>query len=257
MAGASLDAFLPSPAQPLAAGAETEAGLWRRWHEAGEWGARQQLIGLHLEFARMLAAKLYRGRYNDEFEFAEYMQFATVGLIEAIDRYQPALTASFRSFAFARVRGAILDGITRLSEQQQQISARQRMLAERAASLASTAGEAGDDVLVQLASIALGLACSYMLEGSGLYLDSEPAAGDNSYTGIELRQLQFRLLGMVDSLPQAEREVIKYHYFQHLSFTMVAELMSLSCGRISQLHKQALEHLRLACKNTPSRDLAW
>jgi RNA polymerase sigma factor for flagellar operon FliA len=233
-------------------GGGEEAALWRRWHGLGEGGARCELIGLHLGFARILAGKLYAGRYNDELEFADYLHFATVGLIESIDRYIPAGAANFRTFAAPRIRGAVLDGVARMSEQQQQIAVRRRLLAERTQSLAAGAG----DVFERLAEIAVGLACGYMLEGSGLYLDEEPASLDHGYARVELRQLAEKLLHLVDRLPHAERMVIRAHYLNQLPFGEIAGMLGLSNGRISQLHQAALQRLRAAWQETSRCDIS-
>ncbi|HEY5800636.1 MAG TPA: hypothetical protein VIT92_10475, partial [Burkholderiaceae bacterium] len=64
-----------------------ESALWRRWWQQRDALAREQLVAIHFEFARMLAAVVFRGRYNECIEFDDYLQLATVGLLEAIDRY--------------------------------------------------------------------------------------------------------------------------------------------------------------------------
>lgn len=233
--------------------------LWRRWRDENDASAREALILLHLEFAKMLAAKCFAGRYGDELEFADYMQFATVGLLESIDRYDPASQASFRTFSAPRINGAMLDGVARLSEQQRQISARQRMLAERAESLTGSmeSKEGTDEIFEQLAGVAIGLALGYMLEGSSMYQVQEPVSMNSAYTNVEVRQLQQQVRSLVDMLPERERSVIKYHYLNHLRFEAIAEILSLSKGRVSQLHKNALDLLRKEAGKISSCNIAW
>ncbi|HYD79859.1 MAG TPA: sigma-70 family RNA polymerase sigma factor [Paucimonas sp.] len=233
---------------------DEESGLWRSWRIERDSAARERLIRLHMGYACALAAKAFSRRYNDEFEFAEYMQCATIGLLEAVDRFDPQYPASFRTFATPRIQGAILDGIERLSEQQQQISARQRILAERAASVC---GERADDLFRQLAETAIGLAVGYLLEGSSMYQSEEPTLPDNGYSRLELRQLQERVRGLVEKLPEREKLVIKYHYLNHLQFETIAQIFSVSKGRVSQIHKRALAQLRDAASRVHVCDLAW
>jgi RNA polymerase sigma factor for flagellar operon FliA len=237
---------------------DRERQLWAEWCNQRSASSREQLIMLHLEFARIIAAKLYLRRYNDEFEFAEYMQFATVGMIESIDRFNPDKQFTFRTFSAPRISGAILDGISRLSEQHQQISMRRRILSERAESIRhAEAGVANRDVLEQLADIAIGLALGYMLEGSTMYQSQEPTAPSNSYSAIQQRQLQERVRSLVDGLPERERLVISYHYLHQIRFETIAEMLSVSKGRVSQLHRSGLERLRSAASKVASCDLAW
>ncbi len=238
---------------------QEEATLWRTLRDEGNPAAREELVLMHLEFARMMAAKTYSGRYNDTLDFAEYMQFASIGLIESVDRFDPSMQIGFRTFAAQRIRGAILDGIVRMSEQHQQIKARQRLVSERAASLQAGAEPASTPgaLFEQLGSVAIGLALGFMLDGTTMYQADEPASIDNGYHRLEMKQLRDQLGGLVDGLPERERMVIKYHYLNHLPFETIASLLSLSKGRISQIHRSALEQLRAAANNIGPCDLAW
>jgi RNA polymerase sigma factor for flagellar operon FliA len=71
-------------------------------------------------------------------------------------------------------------------------------------------------------------------------VDAAPVENDplNHYT----RESEKLGLGsLVESLPESERQVIVGHYYQHLSFPEIRELMEVSKSRISQLHSQALK----------------
>lgn len=237
---------------------QAELRLWERWRLHGDYAAREQLVLRHLGFARMMAGKVYRGRYNDEFDFSEYMQFATVGLLESIDRFDPATGVTFRTFAAKRMAGAILDGVQHLSEQQQQINARQRIVRERAQSMDALADSGTvSDVFDRLAQVAIGLALGYMLEGSSMYAGDEPATADNCYTRVELKQLQGQVRAMVESLPEREKLIVKEHYLNRLPFDTIADILNVSKGRVSQLHRRALVMLRDACKKINDCDLTW
>jgi RNA polymerase sigma factor for flagellar operon FliA len=50
--------------------------------------------------------------------------------------------------------------------------------------------------------------------------------------------------GAVEKLPEREREVIRRHYFAHCDFRSIAQELSVTPGRVSQLHSQALGHVR-------------
>jgi RNA polymerase sigma factor for flagellar operon FliA len=244
--------------RPQSLPVEDERALWMALR-AGEAPAREQLVKHYLSFAQVLAAKLYSGRHNDEVEFGEYMQLATVGLLEALDRYDPARGVKFKTFAGKRIIGSILNGLENVSEKQQQIAFRQRLAAERRASLRGEgpAPTRADEVFRYLAQVAVGLALGYMLDDSGMY--QKPGASHNSsgYEAIEIAQLQSRVRALVERLPERERKVIQYHYIQYFQFDDIARLMDLSKGRISQLHKRALELLREAVREVRSCDVAW
>lgn len=221
------------------------APLWARWLQSRHIADRQALTERYTGFARMLAAKCYSGRISQELEFGDYLQFAMIGLLEAIDRYEPGAGAKFETFAGLRINGAILNGVESLSEVQRQASVRHRVVKERAASLAEKVVQQPVSALEKLAEVAIGLALGFALEDSGVYEGSgERALPDNAYSRLEMRQLTQRLTDCVDSLPEQQRIVIHRHYFQQVPFEEIAASLQLSKGRVSQVHSAALASLR-------------
>jgi RNA polymerase sigma factor for flagellar operon FliA len=90
-----------------------------------------------------------------------------------------------------------------------------------------------------------------------MYLQEEGEYADNTYGGIELKQLQDRVRAAVGELAPDQRRVVEWHYLQHLPFEEVATSMALTRGRISQIHKEALQNLRAGLKNTTQLDLQF
>jgi RNA polymerase sigma factor for flagellar operon FliA len=237
--------------QATAASLVDEGALWQRLRADGDEDARRQLLALHLPYARVVAAAYYAKRYHDEIEFADYLQYASLGLLEAMGRFDPQRGAQFRTFAARRMHGAILSGIERLTEKQQQIAARQRLKDDRVASarsVAESAAGAGPRTPEQLfryvAEAGLGLALSWLLDGTGMVDDPGRSEDVPFYRSTELRQLRQRLLEIVERLPEQERTVVRSHYLQEMRFDEIAAMLHLTKGRISQIHKQALLRLR-------------
>jgi RNA polymerase sigma factor for flagellar operon FliA len=234
-----------------AAPAGEERALWQSLRATADPNARDRLLGLHMPYARIVAATYYSRRFHDEIEFGDYLQYASIGLLEALDRFDPGRGAQFRTFAARRMHGAILNGIERLTEKQQQISAQQRLRAERVQAAKQIAGGdpthlAGDKLCAYVAEVGLGLALAWLLEGTAMVEVPERAESLPFYRQAEMRQVRERLVQAVDALPAQERTVIRSHYLQDVPFEEVAATLKLTQGRISQIHKQALLRLR-AC----------
>jgi RNA polymerase sigma factor for flagellar operon FliA len=234
-----------------------EEQLWQAWRRDRDPAARAGLLQVHLPFARILAAKLYKHRFSDEFEFDDYLQFAHVGLLESVERYDPARGASFGTFAAFRIRGAVLNGIARMSERQQQIAARRGFFEDRTQSLAeggelSPRGAVGD-----LARVAIGLAIGYMLEGTGMYAGGQDSFVESGYERLEVRQLAEQLRSLVNQLPARERRVIREHYFNQVPFEAIARDMDVSRPRISQLHRQGLDQLSKLASEVLPCSISW
>lgn len=247
------------PRAPLRPDPVETGRVWARFAQERDNGTREQLVCAYMGFARMMAAKVYARRTFSEMEFDDYLQYATVGLIEAVDRFDPNRGVLFESFAASRITGAMLTGVESSSEVQRQIAARKRLIGERVASLAEPANlpTGALAVVAQLAEMAIGLAIGLALEESGMYRQEEGEYADNTYGGVELKQLQDRVKAAVAELAPNERRVVEGHYLQRLPFEAVASSMGLTRGRISQIHKEALQNLRTGLKKTTQLDLQF
>lgn len=223
-----------------------EAALWGRLRENGSAAAREQLFAAHLPFARKIARQQQLDRSNGDIDLQDLYQLACAGLLEAIDRFDPAFGVPFRGYAARRIRGSVLDGIARMSEVREQISFRQRMRRERLRSLTED-GAANLPVagaLQALANLAVGLALGFMLEGTGLFRGNEEDPCPTAYQSLAWKDMLRRVTDELETLPEREQTILRRHYLDGLEFERIADLLGLSKGRISQLHKAALHSLR-------------
>lgn len=252
MASQSIIAACPAPARERA---DTD-DMWTCYAQGRDPEARARLVAAYLGFARIMAAKVYARRSYTSMEFADYLQYARVGLLEAIDRFEPARGYRFETYAASRINGAILNGIEQSSEIQQQIAARKCILSQRIASLDE--GEAAPStpgmVFARLAELAIGLAVGFALEDTGMHGGGDYP--DNSYHGAEMKQLRARVRAAVATLPDKQRQVIHAHYLQHQAFADVAAAMFLSRGRVAQIHKEALGNLQARLQDLKAFDLS-
>jgi RNA polymerase sigma factor for flagellar operon FliA len=223
------------------------AQLWRQHIEHRDADAREALIIMHLPYARAVAAGLYGKHVNHEAEFDEYMQWATLGLIEALDRYDPGRGAQFTTYAYVRIQGAIRDGLEHISDRQEQLSLHRRLLAERAAAVErSVSAEVGDGAqpFDRLARVSVGLMLTFFLDGTGMIHDEEGTLPDACYGTVVLKQSRKQVQELIGYLTPREQSVVKLHYLQGLTYSEIGTVLNLTRGRISQLHEQALTRLR-------------
>jgi RNA polymerase sigma factor for flagellar operon FliA len=260
----------------------TEQGLWLRWTEDKDEDAREQLICLFLPYARVIAATLYGRRIQNDVEFSEYLQLASMGLVEAVDRFDPQRGVQFKTFASKRMQGAILSGLERLTEKNQQIAVRSQLRKERLqavktqareATMSNDTASAGTDpaskrsqqaLFDYLAEVGIGLALGVLLDGTGMVhddsLDRRAAVVSpevSYFRQQELRELRERIKDLVSRLPSQEQWVIRYHYLQELPFEEVAKAMDVTRSRVSQLHRQALKSLRQHLAERKHCDTVW
>lgn len=226
-------------------------GLWEALGSSNDAHTRAALIEHYMPFARVIAARVYGLRVEPAASFDDYLQYARVGLIEAIDRFDVSRGAPFESYAVHRIRGAVLNGIGRESESAAQRDFRRSRPAERMQSLLAHTGNPAQRASLQdLIEVTVGIAVGLALEVTpGEPVDETPGA--NPYAVAELEQFSRRVRYLVDELPEREREVIKGHYYDCLEFQEIARRTAVTKGRVSQLHAKALAHLRAKLADGP------
>ena len=229
---------------------DEEVALWRRYRAGRDAEARARLIEHYLPTAHKIAASAYAKRGPQAPEFADYLQWARLGLLEAFDRYDPEREASFVTFAGYRMRGAILNGLEHATEGAAQWAHRKALEEERLDSMLDEANDA--DALERLADVTLGLALGFALEDAAL--SAEPESFD-PYRVLELKRLRERLLLIVEALPEREQRIVRWHYFEHMDFKLIGLALRLSKGRISQLHARALKLMREGLRSVERFDL--
>lgn len=280
--GLAADAAAPAEAVP--ASLDLAGALWERWRKDRDDAVRDELVRHYLPYARMMAATLYGRRTHDDVEFDDYLQLARIGLIEAIDRFDPAQGAQFKTFANKRLQGSMLNGLIRLTEKNQQINVRMRLRQERmdaikeaAADEAQETGEkaeAGaaasprspDKLFKYLAEVGIGIALGVLLEGTGM-VDAEafddqdhacaPSPEVSYFRKTEILQLGTVLRGLLDRLSEQQKTVIDQHYLKDVPFDEIATLMKVTRGRVSQLHRQGLLRLRELLSKDGRLDVSW
>jgi RNA polymerase sigma factor for flagellar operon FliA len=222
-----------------------------------EAAERARLVEAHLDLARKAASMLYP-RVKDHVEYDELVAYANSGLAEAAQRFDPTRGASFSTFAWYRVQGAIIDGLRRASNLPRRVW--QQLVALRAASdylenraerdagaaQRGTAPPEGADALAAMKSALSAIRTMYvtsleaMREGGFDAADGAPSAGDRLDTG----RLSEKLRKALESLPERERALVTKHYWEGKNLLQAGEELGISKSWASRLHAQAVEKLR-------------
>jgi RNA polymerase sigma factor for flagellar operon FliA len=233
-----------APSQQSEQRTARESQLWQDFKTTGSTEARAALFTQYLPLTRRIARQHYHGR--GEIEYQDLVQYGCAGLLEAIDRFDAERGVPFPGYARRRIAGSIMDGIAKASEYQQQLSASRRRESERLRSLLPTGGQPPQPIAeaYQLfAELAAGLALGYILEEDTSYAPDETNGG-NGYESAAWKQTVEAIKQAVDGLSEREQAIIRSHYEGGLSFDQIGELLGISKGRVSQLHRSALTTLR-------------
>lgn len=199
--------------------------LWARCR-AGDAEARAELIeryaALATSVARRLPVPLGALIDRDDVESA-----GLVGLIDAVDRFDPERGVPFEAYAKVRIRGAILDEIRSIDHLGRADRRRERAVA------------ASDPASVALVAYAATLSLDLLLE------DGHPIAiEDDLGTQYDEDDLRARVNSALALLSPRQRELIARYYGESLSLREAGERMGISEARACQLHGRAIEILR-------------
>jgi RNA polymerase sigma factor for flagellar operon FliA len=175
------------------------------------------------------------------------------GLLEARQRFDASRGVQFKSFAYYRVRGAVLDGVRRMAYLPRRAYARLKaaetldlegepMVGANAASAANRVADA-DSSLRAIDGILGRVAAAYCTAASAA---GEERDTDNPEQRAINRQQQTLVRAALEVLPEQERFLIRGHYLDGRNFDELAAEMGLSKSWASRLHSRALGRMREA-----------
>ena len=254
----------PPPTKPLARRDHPPASnaLPRHKSAAGALTAteRTALVEAHLVqvkyIADRLAAKLPPFVDRDDLVGA-----GVIGLLDAVDKYDPARGVLFRTYAELRVRGAMLDSLRALDWVPRSLRRRARAVEQTFQRIEQERGRAAHEEEVA-AALDLSLAEFHALlaELHGLSVTSLDGAEDDEgrprtrqieddpesrpLTQYERAELRSRLAAAVERLPERERQVVALYYVEELTMKEIGAVLGVTESRVSQINTQAVLRLR-------------
>ena len=211
----------------------------------------EDLIRQHAPLVRRIASHI-GSRMPANVELDDLVQEGMSGLLDAIRRYKPQPQQSFEAYAATRIRGAIYDACRRddmLPRHQRdkldQLEKATRQLEQSLGRLPS------DQEVAQALAISL-QEYHHVLDSlvNVMPLDDVPEdmlPADPFGDPMQLlasRQFMHRMVDILKRLPDKQQMVMALHYQEDLSYREIAAVMSLTPGRISQLHTQAMVTIR-------------
>ena len=218
---------------------EGEEALWRRLRDRNDREAHQALFAKYSLWTRSVAREVFHRVRIVQLDWGDYSQNAAIGLLEAMGRYDPTRNIDFIAYAKPRVRGAVFNGLRAYLAENSRNASRDERLGTRYDSLH---GRDDEDPLDQFVSIISGLAIGHLMDSLG---ESEVIEhSQHVELQIDAQRVGLRLRAAIRSLPEREQMVVELHYLQHVPFVQIAETMGVTKGRVSQVHKAAMERLR-------------
>lgn len=244
----------------------TIGDIWARFVATRDPVLRDKLITTYAPLVRFVVSRLGIPP-SCLLDADDLLSCGTIGLINAVDRYDPARGSRFESFASARIRGAVIDHLRSLNWLPRTAMARIRQIEYAIANLEQRLGR--PPVEEEIAAEAHVSPARYrqMLQEAGtivLSLDAPlgPLAQEEGLTSladllederspepdaqVEMQELIALLRVALDGLPERERLLLALYYREELTMKEISKIMNVSESRVCQLHIQAILRLRNA-----------
>jgi RNA polymerase sigma factor for flagellar operon FliA len=239
--------------------------LWTRYKEERDEKAREQLVLAYAPLVKYVAGRMSSG-LPSHVEEADLISYGLLGLIAAIERFDPEREIKFETFAITRIKGSIIDELRSLDWVPRSVRAKAREIEKMNARLEHQLQRAPADA--EFAS-ALGISVDEFQEslvritGSSVVALDElwtvsDASGDqvslldtiedpqavDPATEVDTTDMKDRLAGAIAALPEREKLVVALYYYENLTLREIGDVLGVTESRVSQLHTKAVLRLK-------------
>jgi RNA polymerase sigma factor FliA len=240
------------------------ARLWAEYKKTNERRLRDQLIVLYSPLVKYVAARVAVG-LPQHVDGADLVSYGIIGLIDAIDRFNPVRQVKFETYAIPRIRGAIIDELRAIDWVPRSVRAKARAVEQAYASLegsllrtptdAEVATELGiseselQDILRQISFVGVAALDEVFMVGGDradrtTLGDTIPDATAGPMAMFEDKESKEILAQAIMQLGDRERTVLSLYYYEGLTLAEIGEILGVTESRVCQIHTKAVLQLR-------------
>jgi len=224
-------------------------------------GDRDQLITEYLPYVKRIVQRI-AVHLPASIDIDDLMNVGVIGLIQAVDRYDPKRDNKFMTYAAFRIKGAVLSELRARDFLSRSNRRKIRELDNAYLKLEQKFGRVVEDFEVaeelgvdidqvyktrQMSSISfisfeeLGYTSKDEQEKLMKYLINND---EDALSATRLKELKTAIARSIDQLPEKEKLVISLYYLEELTMKEVGKVLNITESRVSQIHSQAIMHLR-------------
>jgi RNA polymerase sigma factor FliA len=237
--------------------------------------AKEEMVTQYLPLVRFVAERVHR-RLPPGVDLESLIHSGVVGLLQALDRFDPKRGVDFEIYARYRIRGEIMQCLRSLDWVRRSVRSWGRKIEATRAKLAGkfvrepTTEEMVEELEIPLESYyrlvqQVNDATLFSLEDLSTASETDWEQNQEKYTDgpfldplsfVEGKDLVEKLAAAVAVLPERERLVVTLYYHEELTLREIGQILDLSEGRICQILAQAVARLRGALGIKPSESLS-
>jgi len=201
--------------------------LWAEYKKSGAKALRDQLIVHYAPVVKYVAGRVSVGlpRHVDEADLASY---GIIGLIDAIERFEPARNIKFETYAVPRIKGAIIDELRSIDWVPRSVRAKARAVV--ALDEVFRGGDHSD-------RSTLG--------------ETLPDATSGPLDTFEVKETKEALIKAVSEMADREKTVLTLYYYEGLTLAEIGDILGVTESRVCQIHTKAVLQLRAKLADRP------
>jgi RNA polymerase sigma factor FliA len=252
--------------------AEDTQSLWLEYRRTGDQRIRDRLILTYAPLVKYVAGRLGSG-LPAHVDADDLVSYGLLGLIGAIERFDPSRDIKFETYAMARIRGSIIDELRTMDWVPRSVRARARDIERAIAALEARLGRAPTDEEIAgklgLSKDELNESLSEISRTSIAALDElwtvspggdqvalidtiEDTHGPNPQSMLAETELKEAIGEAIARLPEREKLVVTLYYYEELTLREIGEVLGVTESRVSQLHTKAILRLKARLAGTPT-----
>lgn len=244
-----------------ASAASVTDALWARYRSTGDPAARTALLDRYLGLVHHVAREVASRAMQSELD--DLVSAGTLGLVRALESFEPERGLAFSTYAVRRIRGSILDDLRSRDWIPRSVRAKARRLATAVTELQRMLGRLPEpaevaqaigidiDTYWQWRNVVDGGTVVSLDSGAGndrgattLAETIEDAQADRPGDAMDRQEELDALREAIASLPEKERTVLSLYYYEELNLRQIAEVLHVTESRVSQIRTQAIKRLR-------------
>jgi len=224
---------------------------------------RDQLITDYAPLIRFIAQRIAL-RLPPNIDIDDLVSSGIIGLMDAIDKYDPSRDNKFRTYAEFRIRGAILDELRSQDWVPRSVRDKAKKIEKTNARLEQERGRAVSEreiskdlgipldryhrMLARVRTVMLvpidESTGSSQLDQRTLLECMDNAAPKNPFVHLKIKNLKKTLKDTIEALPDKQKLVISLYYYEELNLKEIGKILNVTESRVSQIHTQALGKLQ-------------